>query len=92
MTVYPAEFHRRCAQKWEHRAASSLYESPRRMPGLLAIGRTLQAELKAVEQPVSERLAALLKELERPTATLTARRRFRRLAVGAGSGESPHAV
>jgi hypothetical protein len=39
------------------------------MPWLLAIGRTFQAELKAVEQPVSERLAALLKELEGPTAT-----------------------
>jgi hypothetical protein len=35
---------------------------------LLAIGRTLGAELDAVKQPVSERLAAVLKELERPTA------------------------
>jgi hypothetical protein len=69
MTVYPAEFHRRCEQKWERRAASSLYESARRMPWLLEIGRTLRAELDAVEQPFSERLAAILKELERPTAT-----------------------
>jgi hypothetical protein len=69
MTIYPAEFHRRCEQKWERRAeASRLYESARRMPWLLAIGRTLRAELDAVE-PVSERLAAVLKELERPTAT-----------------------
>ena len=29
------------------------------MPWLLAIGRTLRAELDAVEQPVSERLAGL---------------------------------
>ena len=69
MTVYPAEFHRRCEQKWERRAASRLYESAPGMPWLLAIGRTFQAELKAVEQPVSEHLAALLKELEGPTAT-----------------------
>jgi hypothetical protein len=33
---------------------------------LLAIGQTLRAELNAVEQPVSERLAAMLKGLERP--------------------------
>jgi hypothetical protein len=39
------------------------------MPWLLEVGRTLRAELNAVEQPVSERLAAILKELERPTAT-----------------------
>jgi hypothetical protein len=32
-------------------------------------GETLRAELDAVEQPVSEHLAAMLKELERPTAT-----------------------
>ena len=69
MTVYPAEFHRRCEQKWERRAASSFYESAQRMPWLLEIGRTLRAELDAAEQPVSERLAAILKELERPTAT-----------------------
>jgi hypothetical protein len=65
MTVYPAEFHRRCEQKWERRAASRLYESGRRTPWLLAIGRTLRAELDAVEQPISERLAAVLKELDR---------------------------
>jgi len=54
----------------EHRAdAAAFYESTRRMPWLLEIGRTLRAELDAVEQPVSERLAAMLKELERPTAT-----------------------
>jgi hypothetical protein len=70
MTIYPAEFHRRCAQKWERRAdAAGLYESARQMPWLLAIGQTLRAELDAVEQPVSERLAVMLKELERPTAT-----------------------
>jgi hypothetical protein len=70
MTIYPAEFHRRCEQKWERRAdASGLYESARRMPWLLVIGQTLRAELDAVEQPVSERLAAMLKELERPPAT-----------------------
>jgi hypothetical protein len=27
MTVYPAEFHKQCEQKWECRAASRLYES-----------------------------------------------------------------
>jgi hypothetical protein len=59
MTVYPAEFHKQCEQKWECRAASRLYESAQRMPWLLAIGRTLRAELDAVEQPVSERLAGL---------------------------------
>jgi hypothetical protein len=69
MTVYPAEFHRRCEQKWDRRAVSSIYESARRMPWLLEIGRTLRAELNAAEQPVSERLGAMLKELERPTAT-----------------------
>jgi hypothetical protein len=69
MTVYPAEFHRRCEQKWESRAASRLYESAQRMPWLLAIGRTLQVELDAVEQPVSERLAAVLKELQQRTTT-----------------------
>jgi hypothetical protein len=70
MTVYPAEFHRRCEQKWERRAdASGLYESARRMPWLLAIGLMLRAELDAVEQPLSGRLAAVLKELEAPTAT-----------------------
>jgi hypothetical protein len=36
---------------------------------LLAIVQTLRAELDAVEQPVSERLAAMLKGLERPTAS-----------------------
>jgi hypothetical protein len=64
MTIYPAEFHRRCQERWERRAASRLYESARRMPWLLAIGRTLRTELDAVEQPVSERLTALLKELD----------------------------
>jgi len=68
MTVYPAEFHRRCDQKWECRAAS-LYESAQRMPWLLVIGRTLRAKLDAAEQPVSERLAAVLKELQRRTTT-----------------------
>jgi hypothetical protein len=67
MTIYPAEFHRRCQQQWERRAAARLYESARRMPWLLAIGRTLRAELDAVEQPVSERLAAVLRELQRRT-------------------------
>jgi hypothetical protein len=69
MTVYPAEFHRRCEQKWDSRAASRLYESAQRMPWLLAIGRTLQVELDAVAQPVSERLAAVLKELQQRTTT-----------------------
>jgi len=69
MTVYPAEFHRRCEQKWERRAVSSVYESARRMPWLLEIGRTLRTELDAIEQPISEPLVAILKELERPTAT-----------------------
>jgi hypothetical protein len=69
MTVYPAEFHRRCEQKWERRGASSFYESARRTLWLLEIGRTLRAELDAAEQPGSERLAAILKELERSTAT-----------------------
>jgi len=31
--------------------------------------KPLRAELDAAEQPVYERLAAILKELERPTAT-----------------------
>ena len=35
-----------------------------RGPWLLAIGQGLQAEYSTFEQPVSERLAALLKELE----------------------------
>jgi hypothetical protein len=39
------------------------------MPWLLAIGRTLRAELDAVDQPVSERLAAVLRELQRRTTT-----------------------
>jgi hypothetical protein len=39
------------------------------MPWLLAIGQMLRAELDGFEQPVSERLAALLKELDRPTVT-----------------------
>jgi hypothetical protein len=57
-------------QKGERRAeASRLYESARRMPWLLTIGRTLRAELDAVKQPVSERLAAVLKKVGRPTAT-----------------------
>jgi hypothetical protein len=68
MTAYPVEFQRRCQQKWESRAAPSLYESARRMPWLLAIGQMLRAELDGLEQPVSEHLAALLKELDRPTA------------------------
>jgi hypothetical protein len=33
-----------------------------RRPWLLAIGQSLQAEYSTVEQPVPERLAALLKE------------------------------
>jgi hypothetical protein len=69
MTAYPVEFQRRCQQKWEGRAAPGLYESARRMPWLLAIGQMLRAELDGHEQPLSERLAALLKELDRPTAT-----------------------
>ena len=36
------------------------------MPWLLAIGQKLRIELDDVEQPVSERLAALLKELDGP--------------------------
>jgi hypothetical protein len=69
MTIYPAEFHRRCQERWEHRATSRLYESAQRMPWFLAIGRTLRAELDTVEQPVSERLAAVLRELQRRTTT-----------------------
>ena len=63
MTAYPVEFERRCQQQWGGRAAPGLYESARRMPWLLAIGQMLRAELDSLEQPVSERLAALLKEL-----------------------------
>ena len=66
MTTYPVEFQRRCEQKWESRAAPGLYESARRMPWLLAIGQMLRAEMDGLEQPVSERLAAALKELNRP--------------------------
>jgi hypothetical protein len=69
MTAYPVEFQRRCEQKWEGRAGLGLYESARRMPWLLAIGQMLRAELDGVQQPVSEGLAALLKELDGPTAT-----------------------
>ena len=39
------------------------------MPWLLAIGQMLRVEFDGVEQPVSERMAALLKELDGPTAT-----------------------
>jgi hypothetical protein len=39
------------------------------MPWLLAIGQVLRVELDGVEQPVLERLAALLKELDGPAAT-----------------------
>jgi len=66
MTTYPVEFQRRCEQKWESRAAPGLYESARRMPWLLAIGQMLRAEMDGLEQPVSERLAEALKELNRP--------------------------
>jgi hypothetical protein len=62
MTAYPVEFQRRC----ESRAGLGIYESARRMPWLLAIGQMLRVELDDVEQPVSERLAALLKELDGP--------------------------
>jgi hypothetical protein len=68
MTAYPVEFQRRCQQKWGGRAPG-LYESAGRMPWLFAIGQMLRAELDGREQTVSERLAALLKELDRPTAT-----------------------
>jgi hypothetical protein len=64
-----AQVRRPGEQRWESRAALRFYESPRRMPWLLAIGRTLRAEFDAVEHPVSESLGAVLKELERPTAT-----------------------
>jgi hypothetical protein len=37
-------------------------------PWLLAIGRLLGVEYPALEQPVPERLAALLKKLEGPSA------------------------
>ena len=66
MTTYPVEFQRRCEQKWESRAAPGLYESAQRMPWLLAIGQMPRAEMDGLEQPVSERLAAALKELNRP--------------------------
>ena len=64
MTAYPVEFQRRCEQSWESRAGLGIYESARRMPWLVAIGQMLRVELDGVEQPVSERLAALLKELD----------------------------
>jgi len=64
MTAYPMEFHRRCEQRWESRAGLGIYEGARRMPWLLAIGQMLRVELDDVKQPVSERLAALLKELD----------------------------
>jgi hypothetical protein len=70
MTIYPAEFHRRCQQRWERRAASRLYESAQRMPWLLAIGRTLRVELNAVEQPVS---ASYRDFASRPAAPLAER-------------------
>jgi hypothetical protein len=38
------------------------------MPWLLAIGQMLRAEMDGLEQLVSERLAAALKELDWPTA------------------------
>jgi hypothetical protein len=70
MPVYPAELQKQCEQRWEsRRAALGFYESARRMPWLLAIGQMLRVEFDGVEQPVSERLAALLKELDGPIAT-----------------------
>jgi hypothetical protein len=66
MTAYPVEFQRRCEQRWESPEGLGIYESARQMPWLLAIGQMLRVELDDVEQPVSERLAALLKELDGP--------------------------
>jgi hypothetical protein len=43
-------------------------------PWLLAIGRLLEVEYPALEQPVPERLAALLKKLEGPSAVSPQRR------------------
>lgn len=74
MTAYPVEFERRCQQQWEGRAAPGLNESARRMPWLLAIGQMLRAELDSLEQPVSERLAALLKELNPDPSASSLRR------------------
>jgi hypothetical protein len=66
MTAYPVEFQRRCEQRWESRAGLGIYESARRMPWQLAIGQMLRVEFDGVAHPVSERLAALLKELDGP--------------------------
>jgi hypothetical protein len=62
--ILAAARQRACEQRWESRAGLGIYESARRMPWLLAIGQMLRVELDDVEQPVSERLAALLKELD----------------------------
>jgi len=70
MTTYPTEFHRRFEQKWNIVLTLRRFmRAHGECLGCWEIGRTLRAELDAVEQPVSERLAAMLKELERPTAT-----------------------
>jgi hypothetical protein len=55
------------SQRGQHRPGES---KPRdilaRKPWLQAIGQWLRAEYNAVEQPLPERLAALLKELKGP--------------------------
>jgi hypothetical protein len=45
---------------------------------LLAIGKRLRAEYAAVEEPLPERLAALLKQLEEPSAANVATTAMRR--------------
>ena len=49
--------------KWESRAALGLYERARRIRWLQAMGQKLGAELGGIEPPVSEHLAAVLKQL-----------------------------
>jgi hypothetical protein len=71
MTTYPLEFHRRSEQKWALRAQASRgsgLSEPRdildRSPWLREIGQMLRAGYDAVDHPVPEHLAALLKKLK----------------------------
>jgi hypothetical protein len=61
MITYPLEFHRRSEQKW---ALRSRRDALIQMPWLREIGQWLRAGYDAVDQPMPERLAALLKQLE----------------------------
>lgn len=74
MTAYPLDFYRRSERKWALRAqAASARESTGRSEGrdilgrspwLREIGRCLRVGYDAVDHPVPEHLAALLKKLK----------------------------